>query len=371
MAAGGGTLRLDLARYSDAEPTISIFSTSAAAQEKNEVPATFEVYRDAALPFATRVYFNVSGSAELNQDYTGITLKQLVNSTNPSGSETTTSPLKTTNPTTTGSGLTVTGFQVEGASSNVVTAAFKIPLPIAEIGYVDIPAGQQTADVTITPIDHGTSANKTATFSLQTSAVYNINSNLSSTSITIDGDGTQPVQTTNLTATADAYVRDGSDATDNFGTATTLEVKSGSSGFNRYTYVKFDLSSVSTINSVKLDLFGGLSDTQDASLVTDVYAVSNTSWSETGITFDNAPAAGTTALASATIAGTTQKLYTFDVTAYVKAQMAAGHNIVSFAIKNPSTSNSFDIFNSRSGQQQADVGDHVMLFVDDKHGRHE
>src|SRR5689334_18838137 len=53
---------------------------------------------------------------------------------------------------------------------------------------------------------------------------------------------------TGVVAQADSYVRDGSSASGNFGTATTILVKnSGStnSGFNRWIYLKFDLSAVS------------------------------------------------------------------------------------------------------------------------------
>jgi hypothetical protein len=124
-------------------------------------------------------------------------------------------------------------------------------------------------------------------------------------------------------------------------------VKKSGSGFNRVSYIKFDLSGVTAFNSVKLNLFGHVSDTQNPSIATSIFSVADTSWTETGINFNNAPVTGGTALASATISGTTAKLYAFDVTAYVKAQFAAGHKVISFAVKNPSTSNSFVMFNSR------------------------
>ena len=80
------------------------------------------------------------------------------------------------------------------ATVMVCSLAVKPPIAtIPEIGYVDIPAGKQTADVTITPIDHGVaSANKTAIFTLQSNTLYDINSDLKSTTITIVGDGSQP-----------------------------------------------------------------------------------------------------------------------------------------------------------------------------------
>jgi len=134
-------------------------------------------------------------------------------------------------------------------------------------------------------------------------------------------------------------------------------VKTGTVGVNRLSYIKFDLSSISTINSVKLQLYGNLSNTQNGSAVTDVYAVAGTSWTESTITYSNAPAAGPSPLASATIAGTTGATYTWVVTAYVKAQKDAGNNTVSFVLKDPIATNAAVIFNSR----EAASGGPVLL----------
>ena len=60
-----------------------------------------------------------------------------------------------------------------------------------------------------------------------------------------------------LTPTADAYVRGGSTADTNYGAETVLEIKNGSGDSNdRWTYVKFDLGSVTgTISSATLKLY--------------------------------------------------------------------------------------------------------------------
>src|SRR5262249_22259526 len=61
---------------------------------------------------------------------------------------------------------------------------------------------------------------------------------------------------------ADAYVRDGSgNAGKNFGAATTLVVKKGSSGSNRWSYLRFDTSVLASVTRVRLRLFGRLSGT--------------------------------------------------------------------------------------------------------------
>jgi hypothetical protein len=123
-------------------------------------------------------------------------------------------------------------------------------------------------------------------------------------------------------------------------------VKSGAAGTNRESYLKFDLSSVSTINSVKLRLFGKLSSTENTNVVTGVFAVPVTTWTEGGINFNNRPASAAVPLATATIIDTNTRFYEFDVTAYVKAEKAAGRNTVSFALRNPLATNAAVIFNS-------------------------
>ncbi len=295
VVAGGG--KFDTARYLDTNPNVAVgaFITTASPQS----PVTFIVSRSQSLPYDTVVDFSITGTASLNTDYT-------VN------------------------GLSIPRFGVVGQ-----------PFPPPS---VDIPAGQSYVLVTLTPIDHGTpEPTKTATFNIIPNTFYNV---ASPSSLTINILGNQAAPTT-VGDSADAYVQDGSNANTNFGSATSLVVKSGSTGFNRFTYLKFDLSNVSTINSVQLQLHGNLSNTSDASVVTDVFSVADTSWTESGITFNNAPAAGPTPLASTTITGTSPATYTLDVTAYVKAQKAAGNNIISFVLKNPLASNSAVIFNSR------------------------
>src|SRR3982750_1722841 len=92
---------------------------------------------------------------------------------------------------------------------------------------------------------------------------------------------------TGVAAQADSYVRDGSSASANFGTATSFLVKNSGtadSGFNRWIYLRFDLSSISgTVSSAKLRLFGKVDNTASESHSTALYSVSTTTWTETGI----------------------------------------------------------------------------------------
>jgi subtilisin family serine protease len=155
--------------------------------------------------------------------------------------------------------------------------------------------------------------------------------------------------TAKVAATADAYVRDGSSAGSNFGQSTALTVQRGSSasGNNRWTYVKFNLSSVPSIANAKLRLFGRLSATTGTSIQTAVFSVSNTTWTENGLTWNNKPASGSTALAVVPLVNsTTARWYEWDVSAYLQQEKAAGRNVITLALKNVANSAPFATFNS-------------------------
>ena len=153
---------------------------------------------------------------------------------------------------------------------------------------------------------------------------------------------------TRLGPTADAYVRDGSYKGRNFGSAASLQVQSGGSGNNRWTYLKFDTSGVPAASNVRLRLFGGLSGTTSTTVGTSVFAASNTSWSESSITWNSRPATGATALASVTMVNnsTTPRWYEWDVTAYVLQERAAGRRVVTMVLKNLNSSTPYDTFSS-------------------------
>jgi PKD repeat protein len=95
--------------------------------------------------------------------------------------------------------------------------------------------------------------------------------------------------TLTLNPIADSYVSS-SNLTGNYGTLTTMKVREGdgsSTNPNYHTYLKFDVSGVSgTVSAVTLKLF-----VTDASANTEsVFVVGDNSWTETAITYTNAPA---------------------------------------------------------------------------------
>jgi len=73
--------------------------------------------------------------------------------------------------------------------------------------------------------------------------------------------------------------------------------------------------------------------------------VSNTTWSETGITWNNQPAQGN-AQSLVTITNTTPRNYDWDVTSYVKQEKNAGRNLVSLAVKSAANSSAYSTFAS-------------------------
>ncbi|AEV99831.1 glycosyl hydrolase family 5 [Niastella koreensis] len=164
------------------------------------------------------------------------------------------------------------------------------------------------------------------------------------------GGGTNQLFT--LLPAQDAYVRDGANATLIHGVidSTFLMTKvnpSATTGNNRESYLLFDANSVSgTINSVKLKVYGKVDLTAITTIPVGVYAVANTSWTEKTLTWNNKPAAGSTALASADISSAAYSYAVWDVTSYVKSEMAAGRKLISLSLKSLASNDSRILFNS-------------------------
>jgi hypothetical protein len=133
---------------------------------------------------------------------------------------------------------------------------------------------------------------------------------------------------------ADAYVRGGTAAEMNFGTAAQLVAQLGVSDDNsRISYMKFDLRDVAPIGRATLRLNGRLSNGETTSVQTIVRAVADTSWDERSVTWRNRPAIGV-ALGSITVRGTTAQWHEVDVTPYVQAEKSAGRNVITLALQN-------------------------------------
>ncbi len=100
------------------------------------------------------------------------------------------------------------------------------------------------------------------------------------------------VQTVALAPVADAYVENGSNATNHYGTSTSLVVKyNGSSSLTRESFLRFDLAAQT--NGILLDAALRLvTVTANSSDTHIVWPVSDHAWTENGITWSNKPACG-------------------------------------------------------------------------------
>jgi len=294
-----GGLGFATARYMDTGAgvvTVGTFQPN--AYEAGQKTTGFIVGRPERLPYATRVYFSISGTATAPSTVKG-------------------------SPDYTAAGLSLKGTR-------------------GTAHYVDIPANQTFSLVTITPKDDTlVEGTETAIFSILPGAGYEPDIHKSVTIYINDNDGVT------LGATADSYVRDGTNAATNYGAAAELSVKKASAGYNRQIFMKFHIDSVATISTAKLRLFGRLSALEGAGLATSVFGSPTTNWSESALTWNNRPATSGSALATTTITDTAARWYEWDVTAYLQAQKAAGKTVVTLVLTNPINSSQFATFNSR------------------------
>jgi glucose/arabinose dehydrogenase len=158
-----------------------------------------------------------------------------------------------------------------------------------------------------------------------------------------------PSQDYALPAVADATVRNGTFGNTNYGNDVNFFVKkSSTSGNTRESYLKFDLSAITTpITAAKLRLFGALTNVTDAGIPNvAIYKATTTTWSEPTITYNNRPAASTTILAQKPITGTVGQWFEFDLTSFLQAEKAAGRSVVTLVLKATNTTNPVAAFNS-------------------------
>lgn len=141
-----------------------------------------------------------------------------------------------------------------------------------------------------------------------------------------------------LSAVHDAYVRDGSYATITHGTtdSTLLITKispAGQLNNNREAFLRFNAAAVSgTVSSAVLRVYGKVDLTTTPTVPVAAYAVSNTSWTENALTWNNKPASGAS-LDTVTVSNTAYAWYDWDVTNWVNAELMAGRTNISLALK--------------------------------------
>lgn len=149
-----------------------------------------------------------------------------------------------------------------------------------------------------------------------------------------------------LTAIEDATVHIKSrDA--NYGGEDKIEVKRSGRIINAF--VKFDISGhEASINKAIMKLYCVGMENTDVSTGIDVYATEN-DWSEKTLTYNNAPKP-IRKQCSVTVDKKDQ-YYEFDVTKFVKQQLAAGEKEVSFRLSDQEKTNNSIFFNSKEARK--------------------
>ncbi|MBN3526765.1 DUF7594 domain-containing protein [Paenibacillus apiarius] len=134
-----------------------------------------------------------------------------------------------------------------------------------------------------------------------------------------------------ISPAADAYVRNGTYANTNYGSDNSLVVKQdGSSGYSREAYIRFDLTGLSgAVEEAKISLTTTAK--QLSSLRHQAHLVSDNSWDELKITWDNKPAGG--AIIASWDVPEVGKNVKVDVTRQVNDALAKGQNKLSFVIR--------------------------------------
>ncbi len=140
---------------------------------------------------------------------------------------------------------------------------------------------------------------------------------------------------------ADAFVRAGTYADDNYGGDTTLCVKTASVDYIRRSFLRFDLSGVTgTVTGATLRLYV---DRRDAATTHAVDFVSTDTWSENSITWNNQPASGAT-LDSNSIPAAGNWIE-FDVTSQVSTELA-GDDKISLMVHEPAAT-TYTLYDSK------------------------
>ena len=345
VAAGvGGAGEFAVARLFESVPTVAIGSFDPNAAEAGPNTASLLVTRDRRLPYPTRVYFSVGGTATRPggagaADYTGLTFDKVL-----VGRDVAIATARSAAPAVAPAAVPVT--------TTALARAGGLTGPIGVVGgipglttryFATIPANETFTVVTLTPADDALAeGTETATFTLSADAAYRFGTNTSATVTIADNDG--PTATQSLRATADAFVRDGTFAAQNFGGAVDMVVKNGSAGPLRESYLKFDLSGVAAVNSARLRLYGLL--TTPGLVQVQAFAVPNTTWTEGGLTFNNRPPSSGAALASVALTSTAGGFHEWDLTSYFRAEKLAGRNTVSVLLRSPIATDPAAIFAS-------------------------
>jgi hypothetical protein len=239
------------------------------------------------------------------------------------------------------------GLSSAAGAGGAVVALSSSSSAVTVPASVTIPAGQTGATFAI---------NSSAVTAQQQAVITATFKSSLTVSVTVAPAATTPPPTTppptgpttgaRLAAEADAYVRGGSNASRNYGSAATLDVKDGNDSSNdRRSFLRFNLGDRSSIASATLNLYVSVLDGPSPVCV----HVAPSSWNESSMTYSNAPGAGAqVSCRTITATGWT----TFDLTAAAR-QAAAGNKLVSIVLQDVTTGNELVRFSSRDSGANA------------------
>lgn len=137
---------------------------------------------------------------------------------------------------------------------------------------------------------------------------------------------------------ADAYVRNGTYASTNYGTTTDLVIKSDATSYARKAYTKFDISMITKpkVSSAKLKMYVAGVNTAPQRTI-NIYTTSTTSWLENSINWNNAPM-DTVLVGKIPISGI--GLQTIDVTSAINRLLTGTDRKASFLFLNTAAASS-------------------------------
>src|SRR5687768_7800985 len=153
----------------------------------------------------------------------------------------------------------------------------------------------------------------------------------------------QDSSTYTLAPTADAYVQDGAYANSNFGGQGYLAVKTSSMGYNRDSFVRFDLTGVAGVESARLRFLASVD--KSASIEVAIYA-SAAGWDEAAMTWNTRPERGQE-LGRFTVSSTAAAWHEINIEDYVNAEIAAGRTAIGVELHNPKKSSAIVKAHSR------------------------
>lgn len=149
---------------------------------------------------------------------------------------------------------------------------------------------------------------------------------------------------------------DGTNANITYGTTTPndLVIKNFSSTPNRQTYIMFNLNNLlgnaTDISSVKLKLYGGLTDEVGANSIKVIaYEGASNLWTENAVTWNNKPERLNVKYDSITVTNLSpaDQYFYLDVTALIKAKIEAGENLVTVVLVTPNDNAKRAVFQSK------------------------